>query len=331
MDWSVFLVALVEVPLVAWGTLLFARHLRAGQYIRPEGPQGHAAKAGTPTMAGLVPLLALTVGVGILWALGWPFGALAGFALAAAWLGGGIGLLDDLLSQRRRSSQGLSPAQKLLLGLGAAAILFLFLPALTGMELLVPFSRLRLPLGALPPGAVFLLLLVSFWGTTNAVNLTDGLDGLASGAVLIVLLGLVPLLRGQGELAGLALVSAGAVAGFLWVNCYPAGAFLGDVGSMGLGGLLFGLSFSGGLVFLLPLLGGLFVLEALSVILQVLSYKLTGKRLFKMSPLHHHLEVGEVPWPHLLSGANWPEPKVVVRLWLVAAAFVAVGLLAAVL
>jgi phospho-N-acetylmuramoyl-pentapeptide-transferase len=327
VGWPALLVALAEIPLVAWGTFLFARRLRAGQYIRPEGPKGHAAKAGTPTMAGLVPLLALTVGAGALWALGWPLGPRAGFALAAAWLGGGIGLLDDLLSQRRRSSLGLSPAQKLLLGLGAAAILFLFFPALSGVGIQVPFSRLGLPLGALPPWAVFLLLLLGFWGTTNAVNLTDGLDGLAPGAVIIVLLGLVPLLG--GELAGLALVSAGAVAGFLWVNAYPAGAFLGDVGSMGLGGLVLGLSFAGGLIFLLPLLGGLFVLEALSVILQVLSYKLTGRRLFKMSPLHHHLEEEEVDWPYLLPSPGWPEPKVVVRLWLLSLAFVGLGLLAA--
>ena len=329
MGWPVLVIALLEFPLVAWGSYHFARRLRAGQYIRPEGPQGHVAKAGTPTMVGIVPLLGLSAGALLWWALGGAFSARGGFALASAWLAGGIGLWDDLLSQRRRSSQGLSPGQKLFLGLGAAAVLFLFFPALKGVELVVPFSQARLLLGSLPPWAAFLLLLFGFWGTTNAVNLTDGLDGLAPGATGIVLLGLVPLLWGQGELFGLALVSAGAVAGFLWVNAYPAGAFLGDVGSLGLGGLLFGLAFSGGLVFLLPILGGLFVLEALSVIVQVLSFKLAGVRLLKMSPLHHHLEEGEVPWRHLLPGGDWPEPKVVVRLWLLSALFVALGILAA--
>ncbi len=328
MGWPVFLVALLEIPLVAWGSWLFARRLRVGQFIRPEGPEGHAAKAGTPTMVGLVPLLALTAGAVVLAVIQGGLSWELGFALAAAWLGGGIGLWDDLLSQRRRSSLGLSPAQKLLLGLGAAVLLFLFYPALTGLELAVPFSSTHLPLAAFPPWAVFLLILFGFWGTTHAVNLTDGLDGLAPGATAAVLLGLAYLLRGQGGLAGLTLISAGAVAGFLWVNAYPAGAFLGDVGSLGLGGLVFGLAFSGGAIFFLPLLGGLFVLEALSVILQVLFYKLTGRRLLKMSPLHHHLEEGEVPWPYLLPGADWPEPKVVVRLWILAAAFVLLALAA---
>ena len=329
MDWLVFLVALLEMPLVAWGATLFARRLRVGQFIRPEGPEGHAAKAGTPTMVGVVPLLALTLGAGVLAARRPGLTTQLGFALAATWLGGGIGLLDDLLSQRRRSSLGLAPLQKLLLGLGAAAVLFLFYPALTRIELAVPFARLRLPLASLPPWAVFSLILFGFWGTTHALNLTDGLDGLAPGATAIVLLSLAFLVRGQGELAGLALLSAGAVAGFLWVNAYPAGAFLGDVGSLGLGGLVFGIAFSGGAILLLPILGGLFVLEALSVILQVLSYKLTGRRLLKMSPLHHHLEAGEVPWRYLLPSPNWPEPAVVVRLWLLSAAFVVLGLLAA--
>lgn len=319
MGWPAFLVCLVEIPLVAWGTWVFSRRVRAGQYIRPEGPQGHAAKAGTPTMAGIVPLFFLTLGA-LLLGVGWH----GGFALASAWLGGGIGLLDDLASQRRRANLGLTPGQKLLLGLAGAALLFLFLPKLQGLELQVPFSPQVIPLSALPPWAAFLLILLGFWGTTHAVNLTDGLDGLAAGAVIVALLALVPLLRG-GELAGLSLASAGAVAGFLWINSFPAGAFLGDVGAMGLGGLLFGLCFAGGEILILPILGGLFVLEALSVILQVLSYRLGGKRLFKMSPLHHHLEEGKPPWPHLLPGADWPEPKVVVRLWLVACGFAVLG------
>ena len=328
MSWPVVLLALLEIPLVAWGTHAFARRSRAGQYIRPEGPQAHAAKAGTPTMAGIVPLSLLTLGLLAAWLGGTPFSPRSGFALAAAWLAAAIGLLDDLLSQRRRASLGLTPAQKLLLGGVAAALLFALVPLMPPIEFRVPFSSLTIPLAALPPWATFLLILLSFWGTTNAVNLTDGLDGLASGAVLISLLALVPLLWGKDDLVSFALISAGAVAGFLWINAYPAGAFLGDVGSMGLGGLIFGLSFAGGLIFVLPIFGGLFVIEALSVILQVLSYKLTGKRLLKMSPLHHHLEEGKVPWSHRLPGTSWPEPKVVVRLWLVSGWFALLGVAA---
>jgi len=328
VSWPVVLLALLEIPLVAWGTHAFARRGRAGQYIRPEGPQAHAAKAGTPTMAGIIPLSLLTLGLLVTWLGGGPFSPGAGFALTAAWLAGAIGLLDDLLSQCRRASLGLTPVQKLLLGGVAAAALFSLVPLMSPIELRVPFSSLTIPLAALPAWATFLLILLPFWGTTNAVNLTDGLDGLAPGAVLLALVALVPLLWGKDDLVSFALVSAGAVAGFLWINAYPAGAFLGDVGSMGLGGLLFGLTFAGGVIFVLPILGGLFVIEALSVILQVLSYKLTGRRLLKMSPLHHHLEEGEVAWPHWLPGTSWPEPKAVVRLWLASGWLALLGVLA---
>ena len=227
MSWPVVLLALLEIPLVAWGSCAFARRGRAGQYIRPEGPQAHAAKAGTPTMAGIIPLSLLTLGLLATWLGGAPFSPRSGFVLAAAWLAGAIGLFDDLLSQRRRASLGLTPVQKLVLGGVAAAALFALVPLMPPMELRVPFSSQTIPLGALPPWATFLLILLPFWGTTNAVNLTDGLDGLASGTVLLSLLALVPLLWGKDDLVSFALISAGAVAGFLWINAYPAGAFLG--------------------------------------------------------------------------------------------------------
>lgn len=318
--------ALLEVPLVALGSAWFARRVRAGQYIRPEGPTHHAAKAGTPTMVGIVPLLGVFLGVGMAWAMGVPLSARAGFALAGAAAGGLIGLADDLLSQRHQTSLGLTVPRKLLLQTLAALALFSLTPSLGALELAVPF--LGVSLENLPAWALFLLVLFGFMGTTNAVNLTDGLDGLACGAGVLVLGGLLPLVWARADLAVICLLGVGACGGFLWVNAYPAAAFLGDVGAMGLGGLIFGIALAGGAIFLLPLLGGLFVVEGISVILQVVAYKLTGKRLFRMAPLHHHLEAGPVPWPHRLPGKNWPEPKTVVRLWILSGMFVALGLVA---
>ena len=172
------------------------------------------------------------------------------------------------------------------------------------------------------------LLVLGFLGTVNGTNLTDGLDGLAVGLFLLSLLGLSPLIAKIPRLGAVALIAGGAGLGFLWANAYPACVFLGNVGSMGLGALLFGLAWSSGGIFFLPIVGGVLVFEAVSDILQVGSYKLTGVRLFKMSPLHHHLEDVPVSWPYRLPSPNWPEPKVVVRLWILGGAFALLGILA---
>ncbi|MFH1609302.1 MAG: phospho-N-acetylmuramoyl-pentapeptide-transferase [Candidatus Bipolaricaulota bacterium] len=320
------ILALAVMPIAAWGSPVFARRIRAGQRIRPEGPAGHLGKAGTPTMGGAVPLALILLGVGILWALGPGPSWGGGFVLAATAAGGVVGLLDDLRSQRKAA--GFFPHQTLLVQVALGALLCALVPAMRGLEFAVPFSSLKLSLAAIPVWAWAPLVIAGFVGTVNGVNLADGLDGLATGAWLLALLGLLPAAWGKPELRGIALLGAGAGGGFLWANTYPARVFLGNVGSMGLGGFLFGIAFASGALFLLPLLGGVFVLTTLSVILQVGSYKLTGVRLFKMSPLHHHLEAGAVPWPHRIPGPNWPEPKVVVRLWLLGAAFALLGILA---
>ncbi|GAB4306559.1 MAG: phospho-N-acetylmuramoyl-pentapeptide-transferase [Candidatus Bipolaricaulota bacterium] len=317
---------LVALPLAAWGSPRFARRIRAGQRIRPEGPVDHRAKAGTPTMGGIVPLLLILVGIGILWGAGEVPSPLGGFVLAATLAGALVGLLDDLRSQRRRASVGLVPHQTLVAQVLGGGLLCLLVPALE-LELLVPFSSLRLPLSALPVWGWAPLVLVGFVGTVNAVNLADGLDGLATGVWLLALLGLLPT-TGAPALRAVIGVAVGAGGGFLWANAYPARVFLGNVGAMGLGGFLFGMAFVTGGVFLLPLVGGVFVVMALSVILQVGSYKLTGVRLFKMSPFHHHLEAGEVPWPYRIRSPGWAEPQVVVRLWILGAACALVGVLA---
>lgn len=317
--------ALVEIPIVALGAAFFARRIRFSKYIRPEGPALHAKKAGTPTMGGVVPLATLALALVVAWAAGMPISSHTGFALAATTLGGLIGLVDDLLAHRRGENLGLKVWQKLFLQGIAGCALAGYAFFISDMEFLVPFSETFL---FLPNWAKLLLVVFGFMGTTNAVNLTDGLDGLATGASLVALFGFLPLVWGQVDLSFFVLLGIGACGGFLWVNAYPASIFLGDVGSMGLGGLIFGIAFASRNFFFLLFLGGLFWLEALSVILQVGSYKLTGKRLFKMSPFHHHLEQGEVPWPHFFRGREWPEPKVVVRLWLLEVAFVLLGILA---
>lgn len=292
-----------------------------GQVVRADGPQSHLSKTGTPTMGGILILAAWIVPV-LLWAdlrnsFVWTvIGATAGFAL--------IGLWDDLLKLRYRNSKGLSARGKLaaqfVLAGGIAVIL-----KQTGFAttLTVPFYKWSPDLGWFWVPFVMLVMV----GAANAVNLTDGLDGLAIGTTgvaqatfAVILYGAghakiaryldIPFVLGVGELAVFAAAAVGAALGFLWFNSHPAQIFMGDVGSMGLGGALGCVAVLAKQEILLVLVGGLFVLEALSVIAQVLSFKLTGKRVLRMAPLHHHFELG-----------GWPESKVVMRFWIVAILF----------
>lgn len=319
------IIAVLSLPLVAWASPRFARLIQARQHIRPEGPSSHTRKAGTPTMGGVVVLLPIALGTLILWGLGQGFSIRTGFVLAATFLAGLVGLLDDLRSQRENRSLGFLPHQTLLLQGVCGLLLSLFLVVIRP-ALVLPFSGMRLEI---PIWAAIPLLILAFMGTVNGMNLTDGLDGLATGAWVLSLLGLLPLLWAHSELLRLTILGLGAGLGFLWANAYPAQVFLGNVGSMGLGGLLFALAFAADGVLFLPLAAGLLVVEALSVILQVASFKLTGVRLLKMSPLHHHLEDAPVSWPHRLKSPNWPEPKVVARLLVVAGGFALLSVLAA--
>ncbi len=320
--------ALLALPLVGWASALYARRVRWGQHIRPEGPAEHKTKEGTPTMGGLIVLAWTALGTAILAVLRGSLPWTWGFVLASTAAGAVVGLVDDLRSQRRRASVGFFPHQTLLVQILLGVLLCLVVPRMGNLELRIPFWPDSLPLGSIPSWGWIPLVVVGFVGTVNAVNLTDGLDGLASGSWVIAVLGLLPVLI-SSSLAGLALVAAGATLGFLWANAHPASVILGNVGSMGLGGLLFGLAMASGGIFLLPLVGGVFVVEALSVMIQVGSYKLRQRRVFKMAPLHHHLEQGSVPWTHDFPSPHWPEPKVVVRLWLVGGGFALLGALAA--
>jgi phospho-N-acetylmuramoyl-pentapeptide-transferase len=313
---TAFLIAFILAPPL----IRKLQQLRLGQFIREDGPRRHLAKSGTPTMGGLLILFAVLLST-LLWAdvtnrYTWlVITAMAGFGL--------VGFMDDYLKFVRGQSKGLSATQKFLAqGLIALGI-GIFLYALPGYStnLSVPFFKNFNPeLGLLyVPFAVLVIV-----GSSNAVNLTDGLDGLAIGPVMIASLAytivayivgnkimsdylLIPYIDGAGELAVFTAAIFGSSLGFLWFNTYPASVFMGDVGSLPLGAALGTVAVASKHELLLLLVGGVFVIEAISVIFQVASFKSRGKRIFLMAPIHHHFEM-----------KGWEEPKVVIRLWILA-------------
>jgi phospho-N-acetylmuramoyl-pentapeptide-transferase len=280
------------------------RRRQIGQTIRDEGPEHHAVKAGTPTMGGLLILGAAAVPYLALSNLTPP--SLLVFVLTFG--SGAIGLWDDLTKVSRRRSLGLSARRKMLLQLllvlavGWAAVTF----TLTDTRVTVPLLNRELPFGSL----YFLLIFFVIAGAANAVNFTDGLDGLAAGAVATCLLAYtgITFIQGEPDLAILSLSLTGACVGFLWYNSHPAEVFMGDTGSLALGAALAGLAVVTQTELLLVLIGGVFVIEMLSVIIQVLSFRIFGRRVFLMTPIHHHFEL-----------RNWSETKIIVRFWIVSA------------
>ncbi len=325
---------LTALLLSLWLGPAFIRFLRrqsVGQNIREVGPESHQVKQGTPTMGGLLILFAIAVPT-LLWAN--LTNVFVWMALGTTLAFGAIGFVDDFQKVKKRRNLGLTARSKLLLQVAAAAILGALLwalPASYGFEptLTFPFfKRVVLQLGMLYVPFVVLVLV----GASNAVNLTDGLDGLAIGAtafaaatyaVFTYVAGnsvvanylQVTYIAGAGELAVFCGAMVGAAMGFLWFNAHPAEVFMGDVGSLAIGGAIGTVAVVSKQELVLVLVGGLFVLEALSVIVQVASFKLRGKRVLKMAPLHHHFE---------LSG--WPEPKVIVRFWILAVLFALISL-----
>jgi len=298
-----------------------------GQSVRSDGPSSHFTKAGTPTMGGVL-ILTIVVLATIAWAdlsniyVWLVLAVLVGFGL--------IGFIDDYLKVVRKKSEGLRGKYKFTLQIAIAtlvAIALYYLPAYSTV-LSVPFFKDFNPdLGWLYiPFVIFIIV-----GTSNAVNLTDGLDGLAIGPVIVVTLVytiityvaghakianylLIPFINGSGELAILCGAVFGAGLGFLWFNTYPASVFMGDVGSLPLGALLGTVAVIAKHELLLMIVGGIFVVETVSVIFQVASFRLHGKRVFLMAPLHHHYEL-----------KGWQEPKIIVRFWIIA---IMLGLLA---
>jgi phospho-N-acetylmuramoyl-pentapeptide-transferase len=316
------------------------RDFQIGQYIREEGPQAHQKKAGTPTMGGLLIAIAILVPT-LLWAdLSNPFVWIAVFSTLAF---GAIGFTDDYLKVIHRRNLGLTARAKLGYQIAASILIAIALIALQhrgeySTKLLVPFLKQfhpdlvieRLahsqlwPLAFLPFVAFVVIVIV---GSSNAVNLTDGLDGLAIGCTVIAAgaLAVLTYLSGHatfaiylelqrmpqiGELTIFCGAMVGSAIGFLWYNAHPAEVFMGDVGSLALGGAIGTVAVMIKQELLLPFIGGIFVIEALSVILQVGSYKLRKKRIFKMAPIHHHFEL-----------LGWSESKVIVRFWIASLVF----------
>ena len=301
-----------------------------GQQIRSDGPQSHLSKAGTPTMGGALILLCISLGT-LLWAdltnrYIW-------VVLATTLLFGFVGWLDDYLKIYRRSSKGLSARQKYLgqsiIGLGAALTLYLTARVPAEITLIVPFFKeVAWMMGwAFVPFAYFVIV-----GASNAVNLTDGLDGLAIMPTVLVAAGLgvfayvaghirfaaylgVPHIPGAGELLILCASIGGAGLAFLWFNTYPAMVFMGDVGALALGAALGTVAVAVRQEIVLGIMGAVFVAETVSVMLQVASFKLTGRRIFRMAPIHHHFEL-----------MGWPEPRVIVRFWIITVILVLIGL-----
>lgn len=278
----------------------FLRKRYMGQYIREDGPQAHLSKAGTPTAGGVLILLAMLSGVlALAWLHPdqWRWTPAVLGVVGVTMLFGLLGFVDDYLKIAKKQNKGVSGYTKLMVqvlaGLGLGWLVLQQDPS--GSIDLMGWASL--PLGWLYP--LFAAFVVT--GASNAVNLTDGLDGLASGTAMITLMTLFLMLYGaQAELALLALILAMACMGFLVFNRYPARVFMGDTGSLALGGALGALAVMGRVEMWLALLAVVFIVETLSVMLQVASFKWTGKRLFRMSPLHHHFELG-----------GWHETKVV--------------------
>lgn len=320
----------IAVAAVVTGLLMplfirLMRHEGLGQQIRADGPQRHLVKQGTPTMGGIVILV----------------GVLASCVLLARWTTdlvlavvvtlatGSLGLLDDVESVAHGRSLGLTPLQKMA-GLVFVSVVF----CLVAVNVCGISAEVRFPGGAVVDlgvvtwtfevadasvqvpvlYVVFVFLLMA--GLSNAVNLTDGLDGLSSGCAMVVMLvmAMVAFNYEEVNLAIFAASIAGACVGFLWYNCYPATIFMGDTGSLALGAAFAALAVLTKTEVTSLIMGGLFIVEALSVIIQVASFKLTGRRVFLMAPIHHHFEK-----------KGWSETKVVTRFWIVSAAFAALG------
>ncbi|MCL7928876.1 phospho-N-acetylmuramoyl-pentapeptide-transferase [Halomonas llamarensis] len=329
----VILASLTALLLCLWLGPWVIRRLvegQIGQAVRDDGPQSHLSKAGTPTMGGAMILIAIAVST-LLWGdltnhyIWVVLGVTLGF--------GAIGWVDDYRKVVEKNPRGLPARWKYfwqsVVGLGAAGVLYFTAASPVETSLLVPFFKdIAIPLG------VFYIVLTYFVivGSSNAVNLTDGLDGLAIMPTVLVAMGLsifaytggntvfanylhIPFIAGTGELAVFCATIAGAGLGFLWFNTYPAQVFMGDVGALALGAALGVVAVIVRQEIVLFIMGGIFVLETVSVILQVGSYKMTGRRIFRMAPLHHHYEL-----------KGWPEPRVIVRFWIITVVLVLFGL-----
>ncbi|MDO8963307.1 MAG: phospho-N-acetylmuramoyl-pentapeptide-transferase [Coriobacteriia bacterium] len=319
--YQVFLVAVVA--LAAAGVLFplwirLVRFRNIGQQVRADGPQGHLVKQGTPTMGGVLILLVVT---GVYLAMGRV--DRAGILVLGSMLACGLlGFIDDYAKVLKERSLGLTAPAKIAWQMAISTAVCLLAVNWVGIssKVLIPLTGQKLDLGIMStslqfggfavvvPWVYLALVFLMVIGTSNTVNLTDGLDGLAAGTVTIVTFAFAAIAFRQShlEVSLLAAAIAGSCIGFLWYNSYPADIFMGDTGSLGLGAAVAALAIVTKTELLLPLIGGMYVIEGLSVILQIASFKLTGKRIFRMAPIHHHFEM-----------KGWSETKVMVRFWIV--------------
>src|SRR2546421_6960878 len=289
----------------------YLRRREFGQHIREEGPSGHAVKAGTPTMGGIVLFVAVSVPFLILSKHDRASMAVFGTAVASAVLG----FIDDWTKISKSRSLGLSAKKKLALQALIAVGLWYVATKGVGLpnDLNVRLFHAHIHLGFLYPVLIFLVLA----GSSNGVNLTDGLDGLAAGCAAIVFLAytsMTVITHGEENLALLSACFVGACVGFLWFNSFPAGVFMGDTGSLGLGGAIAAMAVMTKTEVLLLIIGGIFVIEALSVAIQVFSFQRFRRRVFLMAPVHHHFEL-----------LAWSETKIILRFWIVAAICSSIG------
>jgi phospho-N-acetylmuramoyl-pentapeptide-transferase len=288
----------------------FLRTREFGQNIREEGPKGHQTKAGTPTMGGIIIFIAFAIPFVILSKRDWQAMGVFGAAVACALLG----FADDYTKIVKRRSLGLRARTKLIVTVLISVGLWWVATQKVHLQPDVKFRFVDFTVDLGPLYPVFIYLVVA--GTTSGVNLTDGLDGLAAGCAAIVFLAYIGItfISGASNLTILAACLVGACIGFLWFNSFPASIFMGDTGSLGLGGAIAGLAVMTKTEVLLILLGGIFVIEALSVVIQVFAFQTFRKRVFLMAPIHHHFEL-----------QAWSETKIILRFWIVAAACGAIG------
>ena len=307
------------------GFIKLLRHREIGQQVRADGPEGHLVKQGTPTMGGVVILLMMCLSVFIVHAPDMRLLAVA----AATLLTGLLGFVDDAAKVAKERSLGLTPAQKMI-GLTVICVVFCLVAVnMLGVSpvVTIPFANIDIDLGiaAFTVGGVYVPWLYVFFvfilmaGMSNAVNLTDGLDGLAGGTVMIAMgvMAAICFSTNMLDLGVFAMAAAGACIGFLWFNCYPASIFMGDTGSLALGTAFAAIAVITKTELFSVIIGGIFVTEALSVIIQVAYFKKTRKRIFLMAPLHHHFEK-----------KGWGETKVVMRFWIITALLAGLGFVA---
>ncbi|MCL5985917.1 MAG: phospho-N-acetylmuramoyl-pentapeptide-transferase [Actinobacteria bacterium] len=297
----------------------YQRYRRMGQKIRIDGPRSHSIKSGTPTMGGLVIIISCVLASLIMGT----FSKQAILVLVAYILCGAVGFIDDYISIKKDRSLGLRAGAKFFAQIAVAALFAFFAIEILGLStsIKVPLTDLSFDIGYFYYLFVFFLLTAA----TNAVNLTDGLDGLAAGVSAFILSAFIVIAfmeyRHMGvtyglDLAAISAAMVGASAGFLWFNSAPADIFMGDTGSLSYGAAIATIAIMLKLELLLPIFGGLLVIETASVILQILSFKLFKRRVFKMAPIHHHFELKQ-----------WPEFKIIIRFWLICMVFVTLGFL----